>query len=46
MLVAVSGRKPVCPLSFVVPDFQYESLLPESCPEFTIMALTQSFFVE
>lgn len=43
--VVVSGRKPVCPLSFVVPEFQCEAAFEFISP-FKIMVLTQLFFVE
>jgi hypothetical protein len=44
--VVASGRKPVCPSSFVVPEFQCDGELPGKLPPTKMRFLTHSFSVE
>ena len=44
--VVASGRMPVCPSSFVVPEFQCDGELPEKLPPTKMRFLTHSLFVE
>ena len=46
LVVVASGRMPVCPSSFVVPEFQCDGELPEKVPPTKMRFLTHSFFVE
>ena len=46
LVVVASGRRPVCPSSFVVPEFQCDGELPEKLPPTKMRFLTHSLFVE